>query len=302
MQARDFPYGYRAFSLNILSQFPVTGFEPAKVSRADVLIREDEVPETLPGAVNKGVLFQSTDSEFLLTVDGVARYHAHDGREITVKRLGHALQGEVSAFLIGTTFGALLHQRRLLPLHASTVIYNNQCLLFAGMSGSGKSTLAASLINDGGELVADDISVVGFRGEKAFVRPAFPAIKIWEDSLNHLGLSAGDLEHVRGKLRKFYLPVERFSREQAVVDHVFILYTHNKPEIEVKTLQGVDKFRVLKKHTYLFRGIPKTGLEQNHFMMASRLAAQVPVTMLTRSNGKFDTVKLVRKVNELLAG
>lgn len=293
-------YYYRAFSLNIVSDFPVIGFEPAAITEPDVVIRAGKVPETLPQPVNKGVLFQSTGNEFLLRIDGVAAYHVRNGSEITVQHLGNASEGEVSAFLIGTSFGALLHQRRLLPLHASTVMYKNRCLVFAGISGSGKSTMATALIGKDGILVADDISVISFAGNGPAVFPAFPYIKIWEDSLAHLGLSAEGLVPVRGELKKYYLPVSRFSNSPSSIDRLFILTSHNKPEIEIKSLQGVDKFRALKKHTYLFRGIPKTGMEQNHFELANQLARKVPMTMITRPNGNINTENLVKCVSDFL--
>ena len=296
-----YPFSYRAFSLNIVSEFPVTGFEPVPVHDPDVRIREGEVPETLARAINKGVLYQSNDKEFLLRVDPVAVYYVRNGNEIIVQRLGNASEGEVSAFLIGTSFGALLHQRRLLPLHACTVLFDEHCLVFAGISGAGKSTLAAALISKGGTLVADDISVIDFSGERPAVCPAFPYIKIWEDSLIHLGLSIAGLEPVRGELKKFYLPVPQFSRAFTAISHVFILNTHNRPEVEIKQLQGVEKFRALKKHTYLFRGIPKTGLEQNHFVLANQLAGQVPMSLLTRPTGDFNTEKLVRYLSDFLS-
>ena len=147
---KRYPFSYRAFSLNIVSEFPVTGFEPAPANDPDVVIREGEVPETLVRAINTGVLYQSNDKEFLLRVDPVAAYYVRNGNEIIVQRLGKVSEGEVSAFLTGTSFGALLHQRRLLPLHACTVLFNDQCLVFAGISGAGKSTLAAALIGKGG--------------------------------------------------------------------------------------------------------------------------------------------------------
>jgi hypothetical protein len=55
---------------------------------------------------------------------------------------------------------------------------------------------------------------------------------------------------------------------------------------------------MLKKHTYLFRGIPKTGLELNHFMLVNQLAAQVPIAFLFRPNGEFNTNKLVKSILE----
>jgi hypothetical protein len=293
-------YPYRAFSLNIVSAFPITGFQPAEVTKPDVVIHEGSVPENLENVINRGVLYQSNDREFLLRVDNVAAYYVCNGNEIIVCRLGKASHGEVSAFLTGTSFGALLHQRKLLPLHACTVLFNGMGLVFAGVSGSGKSTLAAALLKQGATLVADDVSVISFQNEKPGVYPAFPYIKIWEDSLRHLGMPLSGLEPVRGELRKYYFPVQQFSPKPAAIDHLFILGSHNKPVTEIINLQGVDKFRALKKHTYLFRGIPKTGLEQNHFFLAGRLASKVPMSRIARPDSGFDADNLVKTITEYL--
>jgi hypothetical protein len=295
-----YPYRYHAYGLDIISQLPVTGFEPAVVSEPDVTIRLGDVPESLPDAINRGVLFQSTETEFLLHIEHVARFHVLGGNEIVVKLLSASSPGDISAFISGTVLGALMHQRRMLPIHASTVVYHDKCLVFAGNSGSGKSTLAATVIRSGGSLVADDISVIDFSGEKPSVRSAFPMVRIWEDSLKHLGIPYESFEPVRGELRKFYMPVSLFHRQQTPIHRLFILATHNKEQLEIRELQGVDKFRVLKKHTYLFRGIPKTGLEQNHFVLVNRLANLVPVTLITRPNEDFNTERLLDYLNELV--
>ncbi len=293
-----YPYSYRAYGLNILSQLPVTGFEPAVFETPDVHIKKGPVPEKLNNIINQGVLYQSNESEFILHMENVAAYYVKNGDEIVIQPIDNASVGEISAFLNGTSFGALIHQRRLLPLHASTVIFKDKCLVIAGISGAGKSTLAMALVKEGGTLVADDISVIDFSGEKPTVRPAFPTIKIWEDSLNHLDIATTGLEPVRGELKKYYLPVDKFNQTHRAINHIFILNTHNRPGLEIKTLQGVDKFRVLKKHTYFFRGIPKTGLEKNHFILANQLAIKVPVTILARPNREFNTEKIVRAISE----
>lgn len=293
-----YPYRYHAYGLDIISQLPVTGFEPAEVLLEDVTIRLGDVPVSLANAINKGVLFQSTETEFLLHIDHVARYYVQNGNEIVVQLLGKSAPGDISAFISGTVLGALMHQRHMLPIHASTVVYKDKCLVFAGNSGSGKSTLAAAVIKAGASLVADDISVIDFREDRPSVCPAFPMIRIWEDSLKHLGINYQDFEPVRGELRKFYMPVSLFQRSQTPIHRIFILSTYNKEKLEIRELQGVDKFRVLKKHTYLFRGIPKTGLEQNHFMLVNQLAIKVPVTLITRPNDDFNTGRLLDYVTE----
>jgi hypothetical protein len=295
-----YPFSYRAYGLNILSQLPVIGFEPVSFEAADINIHQGTVPEKLNNIISQGVLYQSNESEFLLHMENVAAYYVRNGNEIIVQQTCHATVGEISAFLTGTSFGALLHQRKLLPLHACTVIFKDKCLVFAGISGSGKTTLAAAIIKAGGMLVADDISVIDFSGENPSVCPAFPTIKIWEDSLKHLGMSSEGLEPVRGELRKYYLPICKFNHTSTSISHIFILNTHNRPEVNLKSVQGVDKFRVLKKHTYLFRGIFKTGLAKNHFVLINKLAVQVPVSLLTRSNGEFNTDKLLQVITEIL--
>jgi len=295
-----YPYRYHAYGLDILSQLPVTGFELAMITHADVTIRLGDVPESIPDVKNKGVLYQSTNTEFLLQIDQVASYHVLNGTEIIVQLLGSSSPADVSAFISGTVFGALMHQRHMLPIHASTVVYNDKCLVFAGISGSGKSTLAAAVVRAGGLLVADDISVIDFSGDSPAVCPAFPMIRIWEDSLKHLGIPWHGLEPVRGELRKFYMPVPLFHRSQTPIHRIFILGTHNQEKIEIKELHGVDKFRVLKKHTYLFRGIPGTGLEQNHFMLANQLATKVQVTLITRPDYDFNTGRLLDYLTETI--
>lgn len=296
MSENHFLYTYRAYGLNIVSELPITGFEPTAVEKADVTITEGPVPATLEKTINQGVLYQSNDREFLLHIENLAGFYIHDGNEIVVQRDGQTPTGELSAFLIGTVFGALLHQRRLLPLHASTVIFNNKCLLFAGVSGVGKTTLATAFIQKGGTLLADDISVIDFSGEHPAVRPAFPAVKIWGDSLKHLDIPANGLTPVRDELQKYYLPVEAFGQWNTNLHALFMLCRHNKPDVEIKALQGINKFRLLKKNTYLFRGIPKTGLEQNHFQLVNQLANNVQVFQLIRPSEKFDTEKLVELV------
>jgi len=294
------PYSYRAFGLNILSEIAVSAFKPAPPAPPDVTIRKGDVPSELPGVINKGVLYQSSATGFILNIDSVASYYAREGSEITVRPCENADDRQVSAFLNGTVFGAIIHQRKLLPLHASTVIYRQQCLVFAGLSGAGKSTMAASLINKGATLVADDISVVDCSGNRPLVYPAYPAIKLWEDSLLHLGFAHEKLLPVRELLRKYYQPVERFEGEPSAIDRIIILNSHNLPGFQRRELTGVDKFIMLKKHTYLFRGIPKTSLQENHFTLVSRMAASIPVHILTRPNSGFDIKSMILEIDDLI--
>jgi len=292
---RNYPFRYRAFGLHVASEFEVTALEPANSDVADVFIRFGSVPPALHPAKTTTPLFDASDESFLLRMEGLARYLIIRGREIIVEPLAENPLHEISAFITGISFGALLLQRRLLPLHASSVLFNDVCYLFTGASGAGKSTLAAAMIRQGARLLADDIAVLDFEGSHPAVRPSFPTLRMWEDSLTHLGFSTESLLQVRGELRKFYLPAPAFENRSHPISRIVVLGTHNRNEVLFRPVHGVEKFRLLKKHTYLFRGIPNTGLEENHFILANRLASAVPVFLLIRPTRWIHTDQLTDK-------
>lgn len=314
-------YFYQAFGLTIKSEIRITPFSPLDEGETDIVVRMGNVPAELPDAVNRGVLYQSVGNEFLLKIKDVAGYYVRGGNEIIIEPYSRVDDDEVSAFLNGTVFGALLHQRKMLPIHASTVIYNGACIMFAGLSGAGKSTVAAALVNKGGCLVADDISVVDYRNGVPVVFPAYPAMKLWKDSLKHLAsdsacikngspaeadLNTGkkyddELLPVRAGLLKYYKPASFFSNDVAEIERIVILGSHNLREFTIKKLTGTEKFTALKKYTYLFRGIPKTNLQENHFVMASRLAALLPVHLLTRPVEWVAMGKMVSEIDKIIS-
>src|SRR5271165_534370 len=106
----------------------------------DVTIRAGSVSETLDQPYAVGVLYRAAPGRFLLSIPGIARYLALDGRMIVIDRAAGADDADVRVFLLASVFGALLHQRGVLPLHGSAVAAGPGAVLFLGASVSGKST------------------------------------------------------------------------------------------------------------------------------------------------------------------
>lgn len=67
-------YTYKAFGLFIRSEFEIPEFILDK-GNPDVEISLDLVPINLKKVTKRGVKFQATHNEFLLTVDKVARFY-----------------------------------------------------------------------------------------------------------------------------------------------------------------------------------------------------------------------------------
>ena len=56
--------------------------------------------------------------------------------------------------------GAILMQRKILPLHGSAIAIDGKAYAIVGDSGAGKSTLASAFLNKGYQLLSDDVIAV----------------------------------------------------------------------------------------------------------------------------------------------
>lgn len=124
-------------------------------------------------------------------VPGAARYHAVDGRYLSVDVLDETRAIDVASFLLGVIYGALCHQRGAFPLHASCIGVGDGAVLFLGPSGAGKSTIALASMARGHPLLADDLTIVDTETDPPLARPTIARAKLWADSLAALGLAPG---------------------------------------------------------------------------------------------------------------
>ena len=111
------PSDYQVFGLRIRSEVPLPELFPALGDGdADVTIRRGSI-----AAVDGVSGVRSEDGALLLTVPDVGRYRIEGGHEIIVDPNTGVPERNVRLYLLGSAFGALLHQRGLLPLHANAV-------------------------------------------------------------------------------------------------------------------------------------------------------------------------------------
>ena len=293
-------YYYKAFGLNILSEFEIPELYSFEFSEPHVEIRYDSVPDKLSDSEKKGVRFQLNRNEFLLTIDDIAKYYVARGNKITIEKQDGATSQEVRLFLLSSVFSALLYLRGSVSLHASTIKKDNKCFILCGNSGAGKSTLTREFIDQGYQLLSDDISVLTENIDKIHVQPSFPFIKLWKYSLEHLNLPEAEGKKLRNKLEKygFRLQDEYFS-ESLEVEKVFILMPHNKPEYTSEVLKGIDKFNALKNHTYRYRFV-LDNLRPVHFECMNKLANQAETIRIKRPQAPINTEDLRKQIEAFL--
>jgi hypothetical protein len=300
MTKENCEYFYWAFGLTIGSCLEIPELIPVEEipDEPDVLIRGGSVPESLENPKNTGVRFQASPNCFLLKVDNIAKFLVSDGCRITVELVPGAEARDIRCFMLGSAFGALIHQRGLLPLHASAIKVNSHCVVFCGISGSGKSTTAKAFIKRGYPLHTDDICVIsssvnGTDGT-LIAYPGYPQLKLWEDTLNKIGISSTSYSRVRSTLDKFAIPIpDRFNQEPLPIKNIYILSPWLKGELELSDVTGMNKFNALKKYTFRFRFVEGLDQELPHFKITGLVGNRVPIRVIQRPQSLFLVDQLV---------
>lgn len=246
---------YKAFGLVFDSEIELPDLIPAPDDTpTDVEIRLGEVPDKLEGEVmGEGVLYSLNRTEFRLSVPDIADYYARNGEEIIISCKSRADDSSARLFLLGSTFGALFHQRGLLPIHASSIETPQGAVLFTGVTGSGKSTLAASFCKQGYRLISDDISVLTLNTNgQVVVYPGIPYQRLWEDTIATLNEDHGSLKRVRPDLKKYIFPVtENFVDFPVILSKIYVLSTDKlQPEPSFESIVGLNKLSIIYRSIY----------------------------------------------------
>ena len=282
------PTAYRLAGFRIVSDLPLAGLIPCRdttLSATEISIRREEVPKSLPLIDSTFPDGQCNANELLLNIPQVARYLLRDGIEILVDPVQDANHGDVCAYLLGTIFGLLCHQRGIMPLHASAIDVENGCIAFVGESGAGKSTLVAALAARGHQVIADDVCYLQ-PGEKGNVQvwPGVNRIRLWEDAMAALGCDGPGVEKMSG-YNKYHIPAPalRNAIEPRCLRRVYQLSpASDNGAAGAKRLIGADALEVLMQNVYRLGLAEYMGYKPAAFAICAAAARAVPVFRFSR--------------------
>lgn len=289
---------YSVFGLVVRSDLPLPELFPHEAQgAADVTIHAGEVPE----AVHAPEGLSAGDDALLLVIPGVARYRIADGRSITVQAEVDVPDRNVRLFLLGSAFGALLHQRGLLPLHANAVEIGGTAIAFMGESGAGKSTLAAAFRDRGYRVIADDVCVVGFDADgKPYAKPGLPRLRLWAEALEVMGQGTAGFEHSYvgdERFDKFDVPLDASSAVRSDIPLSGLYLLGRADELSIDRLTGVEAADAVFANTYRGGFISAANGQENHWSSAVRLVRSLPVF---RASREWDLGKLDEQCRMLL--
>lgn len=288
-------YHYHAFGLRIASQIELPELFPNHYLTApEILISLGKLPEHLshPQPV-PGRYFESGQGQLLVKLKDVGRILIENGETITLELHEQAEPVNVRLALLNLGLSAVLHQRGVLALHASAVVTPAGAVLFCGRRQAGKSTLAAALRQRGWPLAGDDKAAIYLEVGLPWIFPSFPQLRLWRDAIEQLAFSGEALEQIPQTEKYNIRAGDRFHQEPLPLRAIFILKPATTDQIQLRPLQGMDKFHALRQHTYAHQFLKGLGLLPVHFKLASAVALQTPVTEITRPNQQNHLGQLV---------
>jgi hypothetical protein len=268
---------YRLFGLSLASELACPELVPASPGTpADIQIRVGPLAPDLEQASFSSARVQIAPGSYQFLIQGVARYRVDQGRCIQVDAAPDADPGDVRLWLLGTALGALLHQRGLLPLHASALALDEVAHAFCGDSGAGKSTLAAALHRRGLPLLTDDVGLAVADAEQVLLYPGFPHIKLWRDALDHFSLDHRPLIRDPTRTDKYHLRLADNGQAQPrPLRHLYVLERSADDAIRIERVRGHEAIGLIQAHTYRSGLVRRFGLAADHLRQCGRIAQRV---------------------------
>lgn len=284
---------YRLFGLTLRSELPLPELREAE-GPADVSILLRAVASADPA---QSGLFPDSDGA-VVQARGIARYRVRNGDTILVHADPAALERDVRLHLLGSAMGAILHQRRMLPLHANAIDMSGCAIAFVGRSGAGKSTLAAAFHDRGHRLLSDDICVVTRSADGTIeAQPGIPRVRLWRDAVERSGREVEALDEAFGGIDKYVLPVgERHADAALPLAAIYVLA--GGEDFAIRPLGGAAATQALIANTYRSAYVPQLGDARGHFENCMRLAHQLPMFALERP---WDPARLGETVDRIAA-
>lgn len=219
----------------------------------DVVIKKGDI-SFYDGLEDESFAFEFSKKDFYMKLEDIAQYSVHKGETIIVDKRTDDDSSYYKMFIKGSAWGALLHQRNILPFHASSVLYKNKGVMICGVSGGGKSTLSYNMVKNGASYLCDDITAV----RDFEIQPSHVSIKLWEDALKSLNEDYTDLMQIRSDINKYFFVPKNKCDETVGIDNIYILVPDKEIDsIEISTPSALAKINILRSQIYRYGFVDK---------------------------------------------
>jgi hypothetical protein len=228
----------------------------------------------------------------LLYEDGTVVVIDASGREVWATRPRGASIEDTATYLLGPVMGFVLRLRGTPCLHASAVAFQGRALAIAAHAGGGKSSTAAAFARMGLPVLTDDVLAISRDAGGFQVRPAYPRVRLWPESVAAMFGAADALPRITPTWDKRYLPLsgEGFQREPVALGAIFLLDDRQAGGAAAfERLAPAEALVWLVAHGYSIRLLDR-DMRAREFEWLSEVAARVPTWRVrpARDIGRID--------------
>lgn len=278
-------HNYSITGLNVASELALPAAAPALLdpaARPEVTIKWGEPPRAIERVKFRGAGIEAGDRDVIFRPREGLAYRISDGREITISRTSEISDSEVYLFLVGSVWGLLCHQRRLLPLHCGAVALENRAIAFTGPSGAGKSTLVAGLSKRGYAHLCDDVCIVEPAGDQVRLLAMPKGLKLWGDATVALGMKRGAAITADERWDKYYVSVPGHRGTQGLGLSALYVLADDAEGPKISRLRGSERFQAIVANIYRREWLSLMRDPGDVFRQAARLAQNLRVYRFAR--------------------
>jgi hypothetical protein len=221
-----------------------------------------------------------------------------DGTTFVVSRLGTQIWAtwpdnltleDTATYLLGPILGFVLRLKGTVCLHANAIEIADRAVVLVGTAGAGKSTTAAAFAQQGYSILSDDVVPLVDLGNAFLVQPAYPRIRLWDESVLALYGAADALPrlvptHPTWDKRYLDLNQSGYKFQPEPLPLAAIYYLNERSEDPacpwIAAMNTQEQLITLVTNTYTNYLLDKP-LRAQEFELLSRVVKYIPVRQIT---------------------
>lgn len=296
-------YSYRLYGLRIKTDldFPQLVAEDAETVTEpvpEIRIEEGEIPKEIIRETRRKYDF---GPDFSFLSNRTMWMVVEQGRFIRYRRKEGSNPFYVKTYLLGYGMAMIAMQRGQLAIHCSAVADERGAVLIAGESGAGKSTITTMLLEQGYELMADDMAVVEPRTDRTFVYPAFPYQKLCRNVAVEQGYDLTRLLYINEEKDKFLVPYRgAFSTEARPVKAFIMLGITKGEKVQTGEIMGIHRFPVYADNLFLRHLLQEEKYTPQIGSKCIAMATTVPTFYIARPAEGDSTTEVAHILHQIL--